>query len=112
MRFKLFSTRADKAIFTLMYLLTLAQPFSTAFCQVTVTEPIATIEGGGANAVWSVSYSPNGTMLASGSEDGTIKLWDVATRQNIATIEGHMDDVITVSFSPDGRTLVHRGKKG
>ena len=44
-------------------------------------------------------------MLASGAADETIKLWDVASRQNIATLEGHTSWVRSVSFSPDGRTL-------
>ena len=104
MRFKLISTRTGKAIFTLIFLLTLAQPFSTALCQVRVTNPITTIEGGGAN-VYSVSFSPDGTMLASGSEDGTIKLWDVASRQNIVTLRGHTRRVRFVSYSPDGKVL-------
>ena len=83
MRFKLISTRANKAIFTLIFLLILEQ---SALCQVIVTDPIATIEKGvgyvAKNPVLSVSYSPDGTTLAFGLEDGTIELWDVGTRQN------------------------------
>ena len=52
--------------------------------------------------IYSVSFSPDGKTLASGS-DGTVKLWDVATRQNIATLEGHWGEVTSVSFSPDGQ---------
>ena len=55
-----------------------------------------------ADWVRSVSFSSDGGTLASGSDDGTIKLWDVATRQNIATLEGHAAQVRSVSFSPDG----------
>ena len=55
--------------------------------------------------VSSVSFSPDGTTLASGSYDGTVKLWDVATRTNIATLQGHTSVVWSVSFSPDGATL-------
>ena len=58
--------------------------------------------------VYSVSFSPDGTILASGTNKGTIELWDVATRQNIATLEGHgtkHSRVWSVSFSPDGTTL-------
>ena len=55
--------------------------------------------------VESVSFSPDGTMLASGSADRTVKLWDIATRTNIATFEGHTDRLESVAFSPDGKIL-------
>src|SRR5438552_12430957 len=56
-------------------------------------------------AVRCVAYSPDGRMLASGSDDSTIKLWDVATGKGRATLKGHDDAVQSMAFSPDGRTL-------
>ncbi|NJM70623.1 MAG: hypothetical protein HC862_10535 [Scytonema sp. RU_4_4] len=56
------------------------------------------------NAVQSVSFSPDGQMLATASHDNTVKLW----RSNgslITTLEGHTQPVISVSFSPDGKML-------
>jgi len=53
----------------------------------------------------SVSYSPDGKTLASGSYDNTIKLWDVTTGREIGTLKGHSSVVLSVSFSPDGKTL-------
>ena len=58
-----------------------------------------------ASSVRSVSFSPDGATLASGSGDRTIRLWDVATGESIATLEGHTSLVSSVSFSPDGATL-------
>ena len=56
-------------------------------------------------AVKSVAFSPDGKTLASGSQDKTIKLWDVRSSKNIATLTGHDGDVESVAFSPDGKTL-------
>ena len=53
----------------------------------------------------SVVFSPDGTLLASGSADSTIKLWNLATKENIATFEGHTDRIFSVDFSPDGTLL-------
>jgi energy-coupling factor transporter ATP-binding protein EcfA2 len=55
--------------------------------------------------VWSVAFSPDGKTLATGSEDNTVKLWDVASRQNLATLEGHGIYVLSVAFSPGGKAL-------
>ena len=65
---------------------------------------IATLEGH-TRDVSSVSFSPGGALLATGSSDGTVKLWDVATRENIVTLQGHEGAVRSVSFSPDGMLL-------
>ena len=52
--------------------------------------------------VYSVSFSPDGTKVASGSSDKMVKLWDVTSGECLHTFEGHSDDVWSVSFSPDG----------
>ena len=58
--------------------------------------------------VWSVSFSPDGTKVASGSRDNTVKLWDVTSGECLQTLEGHSSNVNSVSFSPDG-TMVASG---
>ena len=55
----------------------------------------------------SIAFSPDGKTLtlASGSRNDTIVLWDIATKQEIATFTGHSDRVYSVAFSSDGKTL-------
>jgi WD40 repeat protein len=55
--------------------------------------------------VRSVAFSPDGRLLASGSNDNMIKLWEVASGRELHTLRGHNDYVTSVAFSPDGRFL-------
>jgi WD40 repeat protein len=60
---------------------------------------------GHSDIVRSVAISPDGQILASGSLDRTIKLWNLATGELLNTIAGHTGGVTCVTFSPDGQTL-------
>ena len=55
--------------------------------------------------VFSVAWSPDGTTLASGSGDDTVKLWNAADGTLLRTLQGHTDWVNSVAWSPDGTTL-------
>ncbi len=61
--------------------------------------------GGHANWVLAVSFSPNGKLLATGSADNGVKLWDSQSGKQIKTLTGHTGEVRSVSFSPDGKRL-------
>ena len=52
-----------------------------------------------------VAFNHDGTLLASGSLDKTVKLWDVTTGRLQATLEGHDHAVHSVAFSNDGKLL-------
>jgi serine/threonine protein kinase len=77
-------------------------------------ERLASMEGHSAE-VMGVAFSPDGKTLASVSGHwgdsnekpgpGEIIIWDVATQQKINVVTGHPDRILTVAFSPDGKTL-------
>jgi WD40 repeat protein len=55
--------------------------------------------------VWALTFSPDGTRIASGGEDRTACLWDAATGALLARCQGHTSKVLGAAFSPDGARL-------
>lgn len=55
--------------------------------------------------VLSVVFSPNNQLLASGSSDGTIKVWDIISGACLQTLEGHKKSINSVIFCPNGHRL-------
>src|SRR5262249_60550193 len=67
-------------------------------------QPIGTVINSQAGPVSSVAFSPDDKTLAIGSYDGSVWLWDVATRQSARPVTASSFSVDSVAFSPNGKT--------
>jgi WD40 repeat protein len=67
---------------------------------------------GHAGLVWSLAYSPDGTLLLSGGMDGSVRLWDAATGAGRAAFDWDVGAVRHVAFAPDGMTAAAAGSLG
>ncbi len=77
------------------------QGLHSNFSLVTINEP-DNVDAG----VTSVCISPDGRLVAAGSLDTIVRIWDVQTGNLVERLKGHRDSVYSVAFTPDGRGLV------
>jgi RNA polymerase sigma factor (sigma-70 family) len=58
-----------------------------------------------------VALSPDGRLVAAGETEGSdvVRIWEVATRGEVACLRGHHSGVFSLAFSPDGKTLASGG---
>ena len=64
---------------------------------------------GHSRGVTAVAFGAGGNVLATSSMDGTVKVWDTGTRQEIVTLRGHTGGVSAVAFSRDGKRIATGG---
>ena len=64
------------------------------------------------DSIFSAAYSSDGQRIVTASGDGTARIWDAATGQEIRQLRGHTDRVRFAAFSPDGQQVVTNSDDG
>jgi WD40 repeat protein len=102
--------------------------FALNDASVSPREAVAVVPSGNEAIVWSLAspqpkmhlrghtgivggarFSPDGTLIATSSQDKTARLWDATTGQSIGVLEGHKGMLNDVAFSPDGKLVITLG---
>lgn len=95
--------------FSLSTSISVAPSYRVAASGVAVTpsaKPVRLTLSGHKAPVRTVAISPNGQIIASGSDDKKVKLWDALTGKLLFDLNGHVQNIKLVAFTPDGMTLV------
>src|SRR5688572_1588110 len=94
------SRTARVTALVLMTLLVVIQMLSSApMAQSPQARPELVLQTGHTGAINAIALSSDGRFLVSGSEDSTIKLWDLATGNVLRTLDGHEKPVLAVAVS-------------
>ena len=100
-----------KIMTTLLALLVLFSPITSAQESTQLNLPEGAIARLGKGSLNEIRYSPDGTRLAVATSIG-IWLYDTKTYQETALLTGHADMVLSIAFSPDGSVLAGGGGDG
>jgi WD40 repeat protein len=72
--------------------------------------PLHTLEGH-TDQVWEMAFTSDGTALASGSYDKTVRLWRVSDGALLHTLPGQMGVILSLAFAPNGTTVAAGGDR-
>jgi WD40 repeat protein len=78
---------------------------SICFHRVSDGSIFQTFPGYANHAVSALNFSKDGTLLATGSDEGTVRLWRVADEESLLSLDVHPQQILDVAISPDGKTL-------
>jgi WD40 repeat protein len=83
----------------------------TTVWDLTTGRPVSTLRGYH-SVLGALTFSPDGTRLVTGGDDGTVRLWDPITGEEVLTLRGHLGQVERLMFTRDGRRLISLGHDG
>jgi len=101
------SVDPERSILLALYALSMAHTLEAenALHQAIQSSRVLRTLRGHTGPVFFLAFSPDGSKIATTSEDGTAKVWDAGTGQELLTLAGHLGPTIGLDFSPDGKRL-------
>jgi WD40 repeat protein len=102
---KLVPNRLGRAFFVVTPLLLLLMVDLLGVANSELRKTLTTESASAASYFLDVAFSPDGTRVAAVDWNGSVTVWDAATGERIATRAKHDGGVISLAFSPDGKTL-------